>query len=74
MKKIENNKWLYTLFLAITTSIFGMILYPLFDYLLAKFITHSTFVYSVEQHIISPIIFGFVVSIVLYFINNKKDK
>lgn len=75
MKKISENKLLYALCFAIATSIMGMILYPLFDYLLCKFITHSQFTYSVHQHIIEPIIFGFIVAIVLELpFLNKKDK
>lgn len=76
MKKIKENKWLYTLVFAIATSIMGIILYPLFDYLLCKFITNSEFIYSVHQHIFQPILFGFIIAIVLYapiFHKNKEN-
>ena len=75
MKKIKDNKWLYTICFAIATSIMGIILYPLFDYLLCKFITNSQFVYSIHQHIVQPILFGIIISVILYapiFNRNKK--
>lgn len=77
MKKIKENRWLYTLCFAIATSIMGIILYPLFDYLLCKYITNSQFVYSAYQYIVQPILFGFIVSFVIYaplFNRNKKGK
>lgn len=75
MQKIKENKWLYILAFAIATSIMGIILYPLFDYVLCKFITNSQFIYSVHQHIVQPILFGFIIAIVLYVpILNKKNK
>ena len=77
MKKISENKWLYTLCSAVAISIMGIILYPLFDYLLCKYITNSEFSYSVHQHIIQPVLFGCIIAFVLYapiFKRNKKDK
>ena len=75
MRKIKENKWLYTLTFAIATSIMGIILYPLFDYLLCEFITKSKFVYSIHQHVFQPILFGFIIAILLYapLFNKRKD-
>ncbi len=65
---------LYALVYGATTAIMGIILYPLFDLILCKFITNSNFVYSAHQHITQPVLFGFFMGIVLTFINSKKDK
>ena len=68
-----------TLLIGFTTAIMGIITYPLFDFILNKFFTKEEFTYSIQQHLISPIIFGIILSIVLYFplrepSNNKKSK
>ena len=76
MKKIEENKWLYALVYAITIIIMAIILFPLFDILLAKFFTHSTFEYSIKEHIISPIILGIFFGLIQLIIrkNPKKEE
>ena len=73
MNQNIKNKYLYTLLLGIVTAIIGVILFPLFDFLICKFFTHTTFVYSVVKHIVEPTIFGFLMAIVLYF-PFKKNK
>ena len=72
MNKFTENKYLYTLIFGVVTAIIGIILFPLFDFFICKFFTHSTFVYSVVKHIVEPTIFGFLMAIVLYFPFNKK--
>ena len=58
MKKIKKGSKEQLILLIVTISIMGIILYPIFDLILAKCITNSKFVYSVHNHIIQPIIFG----------------
>lgn len=56
----------------IAVSLAGIILYPLFDFLLCKFITNSEFTYSIFNHIIEPIIFGVVFGMVVWIFDKKK--
>ena len=71
MKKLEDNKMLYMLALCLSTTVLGCILYPLFDWILSL-ITNSTFKYSIEDHVISPIVFGVTFGIVYTIIIFKK--
>ncbi len=74
MKKLLENKYFVAFFMGIVTAVIGIILYPLFDILICKFITKSVFEYSVTKHIIEPTIFGFAMGIILYFPFNKNKK
>ena len=74
IEKVKNNKGLKILFNAIGTAIAGIILWPLFDLILCKWITKTQFVYSVHEHILQPIIFGVIVSFIVdIFFISKKD-
>ena len=64
----------YLVILIIAIIIFGMILYPLFDLIICKFITNSKFVYSVNEHIIKPIVFGILLGLVLWTVDRKKER
>ena len=68
MKK-DNIKYLVIWIFSI--AIFGMILYPLFDLIICKFITNSRFIYSVNEHIIKPIFFFFFLVLLLFFVKIK---
>lgn len=72
MKKIEKGSVTYLILLIISVAIFGIILYPLFDVILCKFITNSKFTYSVHEHIIQPILFGCIFGIVTWVIEKKR--
>ena len=63
----------YLVILIIAIIIFGMILYPLFDLIICKFITNSRFIYSVNEHIIKPIFFGIILGLVLWVVDRKKE-
>ncbi|MBQ6497166.1 MAG: hypothetical protein IJI58_00420 [Bacilli bacterium] len=58
MKKIKKGNKEHLIILIVAISIMGIILYPIFDLILARCITNSSFVYSIHSHIIQPIIFG----------------
>ena len=73
MKKIERDSILYLVLQSLTTAIMGIIIWPLFDLILCKFITNSKFVYSIHNHIIQPIIFGIIISIV-FWVSEKHSK
>ena len=69
---MEKGSIKHLIVLIVAISIFGMILYPLFDIIICKFITNSKFVYSVNEHIIKPFIFGIIMGIVFWVIDKKR--
>lgn len=61
-------------------AVAGIILWPILDMLYCAIFTHSEFVYSVNGHIVQPIIFGCVAGLIFWVIDrismkkNKKKK
>lgn len=47
----------------------GIILYPLFDLVLCKFITHFVFYYSFHSYVIQLIIFGIIMGTVIWIMD-----
>lgn len=74
MKMIEKGSVKYLVVLIITTAIFGMILYPLFDIIFCKFITNSEFIYSVKNHIIEPMVFACIFGTTFWLVDRKRNK
>ena len=74
MKKQKNSKWLKVLIFWIAVSVLGIIIYPLYDLLLCKFITDSKFFYSEYHHLVQPVLFGTFVSLVVYLPLTSKNK
>lgn len=72
MKNIERGSKKYLIFLIVAVAICGMVLYPLFDLILCKFITNSNFDYSVHKHVIQPILFAFIYGITFWSLDKKK--
>ena len=72
MNNIESGTIKYLIILVITISLFGIILYPLFDLLLCKFITKSEFTYSVHSYIVQPILFGCIFGTVSWLVDKKR--
>ncbi len=64
----ESNNYIFVYGLSIALA--GIVLYPLFDVILCKFITGSIFVYSVHDHIIQPVLFGLIMGMCLYVSEN----
>lgn len=52
MDKLKKNKILYIIVFGLTVGIMGFIIYPLLDYLTCQFITHTKFVYTIQDYII----------------------
>ena len=71
MNNINRGTIKYLVILIIAVAVCGMILYPLFDLVLCKFITNSVFEYSVHSHVIQPIIFGCVFGTSFWAIDKK---
>ena len=74
MKKLSENKFLYFIVMFITTSIVAMIIWPLFDFLVSKFITNSQFTYTIFDHIVKPTIFGAIFAAIDTIIISKKSE
>ena len=75
MKKVYENRGIFVLVYGFITSILGFITYPLLDLFVCKFMTNSTFKYEISDHIIKPLIFGFVFALVYsYGMVKKKGK
>lgn len=74
MEKLKKNKVLYIIVFGLIVGVVGMIIYPILDIVICKFITHTKFVWSVYNHIIKPLNFGMVFSIIycLLFVFRKK--
>ena len=72
MKNIERGSMKYLIILISTTALFGIVLYPLFDFLSDQLITNSKFVYSVNQHIIQPVVFACIFGVTFWAINKRK--
>ena len=75
MKNIERGSIKYLVILIIAVAVCGVILYPLFDLILCKIITHTDFIYSIHSHIIQPILFAFIFGTTFWAVDkNRKDK
>lgn len=69
MKKIKENKFLYTF---ITETLFAFVFFPLLDMFFRVVVDKVKFVYSVKDHIIGPITFGFFYAIFSIILNKNK--
>ena len=72
MKSVERGTTKYLIYLIVAVSICGMILYPIFDLVLCKFITNSEFTYSIHSHVIQPIIFGCIFGTTFWLADKKR--
>ena len=66
MSKTINNLAIQALVFFILTIIISLILWPLLDLLLCAFLTHSDFHYSFNNHILEPLIFSTIFTLVFY--------
>ena len=69
MGKIKENKFLYNF---INETIFALVFFPLFDMFFRVVVDKKEFIYSVNEHIIGPILFGFFYAL-FTTIFNKND-
>ena len=72
MKKIERGTIKHLIILIIFTAIFGIILYPILDFLYYKFITNSKFSYSFLKHVIEPVIFACILGLSFWILDKRK--
>ena len=72
MKNIERGSIKHLVTQIVSLIIAAMIIYPLFDFIWCKLINHTTFSYSVFDHIIEPIIFGVICGTVMWILEKRK--
>lgn len=72
MKNIERGTIKHLVVLISAVALCCMVLYPLFDLVLCKFITNSEFTYSVHSYVIQPILFGFIFGITFWLVDKKR--
>lgn len=65
MEKINNNKILFFLINFIYYTILGIVVYILVDLFFCNVIYKKEFVYSIDRHLISQIMFGFFAAVFL---------
>lgn len=73
MNKISKNKWIQLLITIIVTIIIAALIFPLLDYIYSL-ITHKSFVYSINNHIIEPIIWGIILGLISWGLDMRKNK
>lgn len=74
MTKIEKDSTKYLIIQIAAITIAGIIIWPLFDLITCKFFTNSKFIYSISDHIIKPIVFGIIIGLVFWAVENKRKK
>ena len=72
MKKVEKGSKTELFSQMIATVIAGLVIWPLFDFILCVVFTHSDFKYSIIDHVVEPIIFGVVVGFAFWYTDKKK--
>ncbi|MDO4741974.1 MAG: hypothetical protein Q4A79_01180 [Candidatus Saccharibacteria bacterium] len=71
MRNIEKNSTKYLIIQILAFSIAGILLWPTFDWLICVLFTHTEFIYSVTDFIIEPILFGCLMGLVLWILENR---
>ncbi len=75
MKKgIEKGSVQHLIIQIISIIIAGLIIFPLCDFLFCKILQNTNFVYSVNDHIIEPIIFGVIAGLIFWTLDKKSVK
>lgn len=74
MKKINTDSFIVRVLLyAVVFTLMAMVIFPLFDFIIAKLFTHGEFHYTAKSYILEPAIFGVVFGIVWTVIDRKKE-
>ncbi|MBR5669909.1 hypothetical protein IKX12_02405 [Candidatus Saccharibacteria bacterium] len=70
MSKTIDNPKIQTLIFFVTILVFSLILWPLIDLLSSLIFTRSGFAYSVKDHVLEPILFSALMTLVFFIIPN----
>lgn len=71
MKNIKKGSIEHLLLLITIYIIVGILLYSVFDILYCKFITKSTFVYSIQEDIVKPVTIGSIMAVCSWLIEKN---
>lgn len=78
MNKIEKGSIMALVVQVVAIAIGAMIIWPLMDLFFAAVISHTEFAYSVEEHVVKPLIFGCIAGVVFWVVDriavSKKKK
>lgn len=74
LEKIRSNRLYYSLFMGSIALLSGLVMYPLIDYIWTKIDPNRVFIYSLRNHVISPIILGAVYGFVIFLLFNYRNK
>lgn len=74
MEKINNNKILFFFVQFISGAIIAIIVYLLVDLFICNVIDKREFIYSVDRHLVGPIMTGFFTAVfsVVFKVNSEK--
>ena len=74
MRKIRESKLIGTLVFTLMAAIVGIILRPVLDWLMCKYIFHTKFYYAEWKHIVQPVVVAIFVGVVVYlpFFSSRK--
>lgn len=73
MNFVEKGSVKHLIILVFFMSLFGVIIYPLLDLFICKFITKVEFVYNTTDHIIEPLGYGLGIAITLWVVQKIGD-
>lgn len=68
MSKTIDNPIIQTLIFFATILILSLILWPLLDFLSSLIFTHSAFAYSIKDHLLEPVLFSALMTLVFFII------
>lgn len=71
--KIEKDNISYLIILIISTALAGIIIYPLLDFIICKYIINTPFIYSVYSYIMKPTIFACVFGTTFWMIDRNNN-
>lgn len=68
MSKAIDNPKIQTLIFFVTILVLSLILWPLLDFLSCLIFTHSNFAYSAKDHLLEPVLFSALMTLVFFII------
>ena len=72
--KVERGSFKHYLLLVIFMILMGIIIYPILDLIICKFLTQTKFVYTAKEYIFKPMLHGLCIGSGLYFIDLSRIK
>lgn len=70
--RIRKGSIQYLIVLILSISLCGIIIYPVIDFFICKFIQHTKFIYTFRFYILQPIIAGIISGLIIWALDRKK--